>query len=151
MAGRCRTEGAVEDRGPSRGPVFASSVALRRLSGSVRQPVLGQRRLCERRDTPASAQVPRMPQCGAVIAALWARSGHTHNTVRKTMLDKQLASSREQARRDEIEGFRPWQSALSKPLRVTLANGPAGCRGGFETGLPNVTFETHKKELGDSS
>ena len=33
----------------------------------------------------------------------------------------------------------------------SLANGPAGCRGGFETGLPNVTFETHKKELGDSS
>ena len=67
------------------------------------------------------------------------------------MPDKQLASSREQARQDEIEGFRPWQTALSKPLRVTLANGPAGCRGGFETGLPNVTFETHKKELGDSS
>ena len=33
----------------------------------------------------------------------------------------------------------------------SLANGPAGCRGGFETGPPNVTFETHKKELGDSS
>ena len=27
----------------------------------------------------------------------------------------------------------------------SLANGPAGCRGGFETGLPNVTFETHQR------
>ena len=53
-----------------------------------------------------------------------------------------------------------WETALNVATPVpgpasaglwSLANGPAGCRGGFETGPPNVTFETHKKELGDSS
>ena len=33
----------------------------------------------------------------------------------------------------------------------SLANGPAGCRGGFEAGLPNVTFETHKTRTGTTA